>query len=129
MASTQEILEQAAKLGELLAEHESSKAMESSVKALQSDTASQQALGELNQFAASLEQKAAQGQPIEVAEKRKMEELQQAVVLNPLLAGFQRSQMAYVDLLRQIDDAITGRSAEEAAAPAPAPSPIVGPGM
>ncbi|XAM01698.1 YlbF family regulator [Phycisphaeraceae bacterium D3-23] len=134
MASTEEILKQAAELGDLLAEHEASKSMESAVTALQNDPASQQALTELNQYAAGLEAKAAQGKPIEVADKRKMEELQQAVVLNPLMANFQRSQMAYVDLMRKIDDAITGRPADEAAGAAgpgagPGPSPIVGPGM
>jgi cell fate (sporulation/competence/biofilm development) regulator YlbF (YheA/YmcA/DUF963 family) len=134
MASTQEILDQASALGELLAEHETAKAMESALKALQADTASQQALADLNRFGASLEEKAAQGKPIEVADKRKLEELQQAVVLNPLLAGFQRAQMDYTDLLRKVDDAITGRSAAEGQGPPPAPAaggaggagPIVG---
>lgn len=130
MASTEEILKQAAELGELLADHEASKSMESAVKALQNDPSSQQALADLNQHAAGLEAKAAQGKPIEVADKRKMEELQQAVVLNPLMANFQRSQMAYVDLLKKVDDAITGRPTGEASgAAAPPPSPIVGPGM
>ena len=132
MASTEEIITLAAELGELIADHEASASMESAVKALQGDTASQQALGQLNQYATALEAKAAQGQPIEVADKRQMEELQQAVVLNPLLASFQRSQMAYVDLLRKVDDAITGKPADEGAgagAPPPQPSPIVGPGM
>ncbi len=131
MASTQEILDQANALGELLAEHETAKAMESALKALQADTASQQALADLNRFGASLEEKAAQGKPIEVADKRKLEELQQAVVLNPLLAGFQRAQMDYTDLLRQVDDAITGRSAAEGQPQPQAPAaggagPVVG---
>ncbi|MFI4861359.1 MAG: YlbF family regulator [Phycisphaerales bacterium JB063] len=132
MASTEEILKQASALGDLIAEHDASKSMESAVKALQNDPSSQQALADLNKHAAGLEAKAAQGKPIEVADKRKMEELQQAVVLNPLMANFQRSQMAYVDLLRKVDDAITGRPAEEAAAaagPIPGAGPIVGPGM
>lgn len=135
MASTQDILDQAKQLGDLLAEHDAAKAMESAVKALQSDTASQRALADLNRYGASLEEKAAQGKPIEVADKRKLEELQQAVVLNPLLAQFQRAQMDYSDLLRQVDDAITGRDQAEAAAAASAgaapagPGPIVGPGL
>lgn len=133
MASTQEILDQANALGELLAEHDAAKAMESAIKALQGDTASQRALADLNRHGAALEEKAAQGQAIEVADKRKLEELQQAVVLNPLLANFQRAQMDYTDLLRQVDDAITGRSEAEAQAQAQAqapagggPGPIVG---
>ena len=132
MASTQEILDQATALGDLLAAHDAAKGMESAVKALQADPASQRALADLNRHAGGLEEKAAQGKPIEVADKHKLEELQQAVVLNPLLANFQRAQMDYTDLLRQVDDAITGRSAAEAQAAAAATAgagPVVGPGV
>ena len=118
MASTEDVIEQAEKLGELIAEHSVSKSMESAIKALQNDTASQRALTDLNRHASSLEEKAAQGQPIEVADKQKFEQLQQAVAMSPLLANFQRAQMDYADLLKQVDDAITGAAPEEAAAAA-----------
>jgi len=131
MSSTEEIVELAQKLGALLGDHDVSTGLEKALGALQGDTASQQAIAEFNRFGSELEQKAAQGQPIEVADKQKLESLQQAVVMNPLLANFQQKQMDYVDLLRQIDDAIVGKGA---AAPAPAqagsaPSPIIGAGM
>lgn len=135
MASTEDVLEQAEKLGELIAEHDVSKSMESAIKALQTDTASQRALTDLNRHAASLEEKAAQGKPIEVADKQKFEQLQQAVAMSPLLANFQRAQMDYADLLKQVDDAITGRPAGEpagagtpggGAAPGMGPGPLVG---
>lgn len=129
MSSTDEIVKQARKVGELLNEHDAAKGLEKAIGALQSDTASQRAMADFNRFGAELEQKAAQGQPIEVADKKKLESLQQAVVMNPLLANFQRAQMDYVDLLRKIDDAIVGKAADGGEAPQATPSPIIGAGM
>jgi len=110
MASTDEIMKQATKLGELIAEHETSRRLEKAVAGLQADLEAQRAMTDLNRYAQSLETKARSGQPIEVAEKRKLETLESAVVANPLLVGLQRAQMDYVDLLRQVDGAITGKA-------------------
>lgn len=106
MASDQDILDQAAKLGELIAEHDAAKKMDAAAKAFDSDVASQRALTDYQRFAQSLQTKAQQGQPIEVADKQKLEQLQQAVVTNPLLANMQRAEMNYLDLLRKVDGAI-----------------------
>lgn len=125
MADVKEILEQATKLGEMLAENDSTKKLQSATKAFESDVISQRAMTDYQRFAQSLQQKAQQGAPIEVEDKRKLEELQQAVITNPMLANMQRAEMDYVDLLRKIDAAIVGAggAAGVSAAPAPAPSP------
>lgn len=116
MASTDEIIEQATKLGELVADHAAAKRLASAVSALQNDLEAQRAMTDLNRFATQLDTKARSGQPVEVAEKHKLEALQTAVVTNPLLTGFQQAQMDYVDLLKKVDDAITGAAPDEAAA-------------
>ncbi|MEM1353367.1 MAG: YlbF family regulator [Planctomycetota bacterium] len=120
MSSTSEILDQATKLGELIAEHDTAKRLEQAVAGLQNDLNAQRAMTDLNRYAQSLEQKARQGQPIEVEEKRKLESLETAVVTNPLLTGMQKAQMDYVDLLRKVDEAITGKTPD-------APASIAGP--
>lgn len=125
MADDTQILEQAAKLGELIAEHEATKSFESAAKAFEADVASQRALTDFQRFAQTLQQKAQQGSPIEVADKQKLDELQQAVVTNPLLANMQRAEMDYTDLLRKVDAAIVGAggvSTGPAAAAGPGPS-------
>ena len=104
----QDILDQATKLGELLAEHESVQKLESATKAFEADPASRQAMTDYQHFAQTLQQKAQQGSPIEVEDKRKLDSLQQAVITNPLLANMQRAEMDYVDLLRKVDSAIIG---------------------
>lgn len=110
MATTDDILNQATKLGELLADHDTSKRLEQAVAGLQADLQAQRAMTDLNRYAQSLEQKARSGQPIEVEEKRKLEALESLVVTNPLLVGLQKAQMDYVDLLKKVDEAITGKT-------------------
>ena len=132
MADEQEIVELAGKLGELIAEHSATQSMESAVKAFESDINSQRALTDYQRFAQSLQQKAQQGGAVEVEDKQKLEQLQQAVITNPLLANMQRAEMDYLDLLRKVDGAIVaaGGGAAQAMAPSggqPQPSGQPGP--
>lgn len=128
MASEQDILDQATKLGELIAEHDATKKLETASKSFEADVNSQRAMTDYQRFAQSLQAKAQQGGAIEVQDKQKLEELQQAVITNPLLANMQRAEMDYLDLLRKVDSAIVGASGAVAgnAAPPPAGSPIMG---
>ncbi len=134
MPTTSEIITAAEKLGDLIAQHDAAKKLESALKALQSNVESQRVLNDYNRHLQSLGEKEASGRPIEVEDKRKLESLQRAVVMNPLLRQFQTAQMDYVDLLRKVDDAMLGRSsiaAEAGLAPAGggAESPLVNPDL
>ena len=122
MASESEIIEQATKLGEMLAGHDALKQLETATKAFEADTASQRAFTDYQRFAQTLQQKAQQGSPIEVEDKRKLDSLQQAVITNPLLANMQRAEMNYVDLLRKVDSAIVGAGGGVAASAPPDPA-------
>lgn len=131
MPSEQDILEQASKLGELLAEHDAAKKLESATKAFEADVNSQRAMTDYQRYAQALQQKAQSGGAIEVEDKAKLEELQQAVITNPHLANMQKAEMDYLDLLRKVDSAIVGAggAAADAMKQAPAPpagSPILG---
>ncbi len=141
MATTDEILNAAREVGKLVSEHDTAKRLEGAIKMLQNDVASQRVLTDFNRALQSLGEKEARGQGITLEDKHKLEELQRSVVRNPTLRSFQMAQMDYVDLLRKIDEAITGESGVEptaGAAPAgsgAAPSGgiggpvIVGPGL
>ena len=130
-STTEEILEAAAKLGQMISEHPAAKKMEDTISKLQSDTEAQQILTDYNQTIQTLSQKEAQGQPIEVADKAKLGELQKKVAMNPNLRDFQMVQMDYVDLMRRVDEAIAGKpSGDGGAGGAEAPSnPLITPGM
>lgn len=132
MASEQDILEQATKLGELLAEHDAIKQLETASKAFEADVNSQRAMTDYQRYAQTLQQKAQSGGAIEVEDKQKLEQLQQAVITNPLLANMQRAEMDYLDLLRKVDGAIVaagggvGSAAQQPGQPSPAGSPLMG---
>ncbi len=133
MPTTAEILAAAESLGDLLAKHDAATKLESSLKALKSNVESQRVLTDYNRYLQALGEKEAAGRPIEVEDKRKLETLQKAVIMNPLLRQFQQAQMDYVDLLRKVDEAMLGKSSVAAEAgltqSASADSPLSGPGL
>jgi cell fate (sporulation/competence/biofilm development) regulator YmcA (YheA/YmcA/DUF963 family) len=86
-------------------------------------------MADYQRFATDLIRKEQQGRPIEVAEKHKLEQLQTAVVTNPVLRSFQMAQMDLVDLLRKFDEQITGEAGvDEGPEPAAGPGGPGGPG-
>lgn len=107
MATTQEVLDKAKELGDLIAEHDAAKKLDAAVKALDADRDAQRAITDLERHAQSLAKKEQGGQPIEVEDKRKMQALQNAVVKNPTLRDFQVAQMDVLDLLRKVDENVT----------------------
>jgi cell fate (sporulation/competence/biofilm development) regulator YlbF (YheA/YmcA/DUF963 family) len=114
--TTQDVLNKAHELGDLIAQHPAAKKMEDILKRLQDDTDAQRAMNDYNRHLQALSEKEAAGKPIEVEDKRKLEALQNAVIRNPILRDFQVGQMDYLDLMRKVDEAIQG-------GPDPAPTP------
>lgn len=130
MASTDEILREARKLGELVSKHEAAQKLERTLDQLQHDQDAQRVLTDYNRHLQTLAQKESEGKPIEVEDKRQLEALQKKVVLNPLLRDLQKVQMDYVDLLRRVDEAMTGQAPDAgggAGAGPEAGSPLINP--
>lgn len=124
MATTQEILDAAHALGKIISTHEVARKLEDAVGKLQGDLEAQRVMTDYQRFLNSLAEKESQGRPIEVADKKKLDDLQNQVIRNPLLRAFQMAQMDYLDLMRKVDAAISGESPE---APAPAAAPLINP--
>ncbi len=137
MATDEQIMKSAAELGEMLGEHPKVSRLESAISKLKGDTEAQRALNDLNRHLQAIGEKEMAGQPIEVSDKRRIQELQTAVVHNLVLREFQLAQMDYVDLVRRLDDAMYGRSSAAQAVgvtggagePAAAESPLVNPDL
>ncbi|MEM9252491.1 MAG: YlbF family regulator [Planctomycetota bacterium] len=106
MPDTPAIVSQARRLGEMIAEHDAAKRLETALKALDDDLDAQRALTDLNRHLQAIAEKERDGKPIEVDEKRKAEELQKAVVRSKTLRDLQLAQMDYGDLMRQVQAAI-----------------------
>ncbi len=133
MATTQDILNAARDLGKLIATHEAARKFDESIRKLQGDVEAQRVLNDYNRQVAKLGEKEAGGKPIEVEDKRQLQNLQGAVMRNPTLRDFQLAQMDYVDLMRKVDEAMSGEAEPAAAAPqgtpaqAPGAAPIINP--
>jgi cell fate (sporulation/competence/biofilm development) regulator YlbF (YheA/YmcA/DUF963 family) len=110
MATDDQIIKAAAELGEMLGEHPKVGRLEAAIQKLKADTEAQRALNDMNRHLQSVSEKEMAGQPIEVSDKKRLQELQSTVVHNLVLREFQLAQMDYVDLVRQLDDATYGRS-------------------
>jgi len=126
MATTDELLKDARALGEKIATHDAAKKFEEAVKALRDDADAQRLLNDHNRAIMAVAEKEQKGEPVEVEDKRKLEDLQKKVVSNRTLRQLQMAQMDYVDLMRQVDQAMSGSAAPEDA-PADV-SPLINPG-
>ncbi len=115
MATDDQIIKAAAELGEKLGEHPKVGRLEAAIQKLKEDTEAQRALNDLNRHLQAVAEKEMSGQPIEVADKQRLQALQTEVVHNLVLREFQLAQMDYVDLVRRLDDAMYGRSSAAAA--------------
>lgn len=125
MATTQEIIDAAGDLGKKIAQHDTARKLETIIKQLQDDVEAQRLLADYQRHITAVGEKEAAGQPIEVEDKTKLEELQGQVIRNTLLRDFQMAQMDYLDLMRQVDGAISGTP--DQAPTGAAQSPLVNP--
>ncbi|MEM9417479.1 MAG: YlbF family regulator [Planctomycetota bacterium] len=108
MSDQQAILDAADQLGQLIAAHPATQKLESLIKQLEDNTDSQRLMNDLNRHNQTLAEKQAKGEPIEVDDKRRLQELQQDVAMDPILRDMQLAQMDYVDLMRKVDERIGG---------------------
>lgn len=114
MASKQEILQEAKKLGDMLAEQDEIQKVRDAMDKLEKDQDAQQIMTQFSQLLQRLAQKEASGQPIEVDEKKQIQTLQTNMAHNLTLQQFQQAQMNYEDLMREVDQAVTGPATEKA---------------
>ncbi|MEM1108705.1 MAG: YlbF family regulator [Planctomycetota bacterium] len=107
MSDLPPILEAADALGKRIAEYPATKKLKGLLKDLDDNPDTQRLMNDLNRHQQTLAEKQAQGRPIEVEDKRKLEELQQAAAADPTFRDLQIAQMDYVDLMRQVDQRIS----------------------
>lgn len=101
-----EIIDLATKLGKAIAESPQSAAMQASRKALEAQADLLKVLQEYNQQAQKIGQLADQQQPIEPADKQKLEALHAKLIRSDIFKKFQAAQVEFMDLMRQVSDAV-----------------------
>lgn len=106
MADIQPILDKAKALGEALAAHPQVQSYVQAQQAVRSDQEAQQLLQQYQARAAEIQQKEAQGQAVEVDEKKQLKDIEAQMAGRDSLKGLMRSQTEYVNLMNQVNRAI-----------------------
>jgi len=102
----EQILQEAKRLGKLLAGHPSARAYMEAKKRLNADASAQQLLKDYEAQARKIAELERQTKPVEVEDKRRLAELQSQISANDVLKDFMHAQVEYLDLLRRAHDAI-----------------------
>ncbi len=101
-----EITEQAKRLGELIRTHPRYVMLRASDEAVRADKTATDALEAYNKAAAEIARKEAATEPVEVAEKRQLQRLHNAVAANETIKAFTLAQADYAELMRRMNDTI-----------------------
>jgi cell fate (sporulation/competence/biofilm development) regulator YlbF (YheA/YmcA/DUF963 family) len=115
MADDQNLLAEARKLGALIASQQVVQSYRDLARQVDLDISARSLLEQFEQAMEALAVKEASGQPIEIAEKRNIQSLQQSVTIHPLLKKLVDSQMEYMGLMRKVQEAINSGVNGEAA--------------
>ena len=98
----QEIIEQAKKLGEMIAAHERTIALKEMEKVLEGDQVARDLLQEYQKQAERMQNLEHSGKPIEVDDKHKMRDLEQKMALNDTLKKITAKQVDFVEMMNKV---------------------------
>jgi cell fate (sporulation/competence/biofilm development) regulator YlbF (YheA/YmcA/DUF963 family) len=118
MQTTTELLQKARELGEAIARHERVRAYVAAQAAVRKDQQAQTLLRDYARQMDHLHELETSRKPIEVADKHKAAELEAQIAGHPLLKELMRVQADYVELMNQINHAMSAPLT-----PPPAPTP------
>jgi cell fate (sporulation/competence/biofilm development) regulator YlbF (YheA/YmcA/DUF963 family) len=114
MPTKAEILELAAKLGQQLAQIDVVQAHLKAQAAVENDDSAQTLLIDYNEHAAKLREAEENKLPISPEDKHKLVNFEQQMASNDAIKEFMRRQADYLDLMRQVNQAMGGPLADAA---------------
>ena len=124
------VLDQARALGEVIAGHPRTKAFFAAGAALRADAGARGLLDSFQKHADYVHKLEDDNKPVEVADKRKLAELQTRMASNETIKVFMRSQADYIDLMNRVNRAmeapLMARQQAPTAGAGPAPAPAAG---
>ncbi len=107
MQNTSELLQEARKLGEAIARHERVRAYLAAQNAVRADKDAQALLREYARHMDHLHELETARKPIEVADKHKAADLEAKIAGHALLKDLMRTQADYIELMNQINQAMS----------------------
>ena len=108
-ADTQQILDAAGKLADLVAQHPAIESYRKAQKALADDPDASRSMSEFNRALETLARQEAQGMPVTDAQRTQLESLQGRIVSNIKVKNLNMAQVEFIDLLRKVNQAIQAK--------------------
>jgi len=122
-ADTQQIMDEAVKLGKLVAQHPAIARYKEARRAVDQDSEATRMLGEMDRQIESLTRQAQAGMPVTDAQQQQLEALQNRIVSHIKIKALNLAQMEFVDLLRKVSQTIQRQVADVPQEGQPAAAP------
>ena len=106
---TQQILSEADKLGQLVAQHPAVEKYKQAQKAVADDAEANRAMMEFERQLDTLGRQEAAGMPITDAQRQQLEAVQSRIVSNIKVKALNMAQVEFVDLLRKVNQAVQSK--------------------
>ena len=117
---TQQIMDEAVKLGDLVAQHPAVARYKDAKRAVEQDPEASRLMAELDRQIEALARQQASGMPVTDAQQQALEALQSRIVSHLKIKSFNIAQVEFIDLLRRITQTIQRElNLQEGAAKAP----------
>jgi cell fate (sporulation/competence/biofilm development) regulator YlbF (YheA/YmcA/DUF963 family) len=113
-ADTQQILEEANKLADLVAQHPAVESYRKAQKAVSDDPDAGRSLAEFDRTLETLARQEAQGMPVTDAQRSQLESLQNRIVSNIKVKALNMAQVEFIDLLRKVNQAVLSKIGDAA---------------
>jgi cell fate (sporulation/competence/biofilm development) regulator YlbF (YheA/YmcA/DUF963 family) len=121
---TQQILQAAEKLGELLKQHPAAERFKAAQKSVAEDPDAGRLLADFERQLEALGRQEQQGRPVTDAQRMQLEGLQAKIVSHIKIKNLNLAQVEFVDLLRKISQTYQRPLADTAPAPVGAKAPV-----
>jgi cell fate (sporulation/competence/biofilm development) regulator YlbF (YheA/YmcA/DUF963 family) len=116
---TQQIMDEAGKLGDLAAQHPAVTRYKDARKAVEQDPEANRLLAEFDRQIETLQRQQQSGLPVTDAQQQTLESLQSRLVSHLKIKALNMAQVEFIDLLRRITQTIQSKlSLQEGGAPA-----------
>jgi cell fate (sporulation/competence/biofilm development) regulator YlbF (YheA/YmcA/DUF963 family) len=128
-ADTQQILDAASKLADLVAQHPAIENYRKAQKALADDPDASRSMSEFNRTLETLGRQEAQGMPVTDAQRTQLESLQGRIVSNIKVKAWNMAEVELMDLLRKVNQTVLSKISDAAPGAAHAGGPGAGAGV
>ena len=106
---TQQIMSEADKLGNLVAQHPAVDKYKQAQKAVMEDPDASRTMQEFERQLETLARQEATGMPVTDAQRQQLESLQSRIVSNIKVKALNMAQVEFIDLLRKVNQAIQAK--------------------